>query len=115
MGAQMGADLSTSFIYGGAGHAGTGAADQENRLWMERQRRDQSRENHIEEVCKRRSMGGLLAKEDECHRQCRHRHWKLQVLFTKFGTITNFSMLNARDDPKGIMDYYLLCNRRNSV
>ena len=33
-------------------------------------------------------MGGLLAKTYANYRQRRHRRWKLQVFFTKFGTIT---------------------------
>ncbi|WP_277202245.1 hypothetical protein, partial [Victivallis vadensis] len=45
-------------------------------------------ENHIETVCKRYSMGGILAKTYGDYRQRRHRRWKLQVCFTKFGTIT---------------------------
>ena len=33
-------------------------------------------------------MGGLLAKTYANYRQRRYRRWKLQVCFTKFGTIT---------------------------
>ena len=43
----------------------TGATDQENHLWLERSRRDQGRKNHIEKVCKRRIMEGLLAKKND--------------------------------------------------
>ena len=86
--AEMGTDLSQSLVDGRKSYPGIGPQDQEDCLRVERQRRNESCENHIETVCQRRSMGGLLAKMHGYYRQRRHRRWKLQVFFTKFGTIT---------------------------
>lgn len=33
-------------------------------------------------------MGGILEKTYEYYRQCRHRHWELSSIVTKFRTLT---------------------------
>ena len=43
-------------------------------------------------------MGGILAKTYGDYRQRRHRRWKLQVCFTKFGTITIREIIGEIDD-----------------
>ena len=44
--------------------------------------------NHTETICKRPNMGGLSAKRNEYHRQCRYRHREQSSNVTKLRSLT---------------------------